>query len=66
MSDAIHIIEPTEAYLVKQQIQGLEQQIQAARGILIAVVAGLEAQTLDVCHAKDALSGAIAVLSESS
>lgn len=64
MSDAIRIIEPTEAYLVKQQIQGLEQQIQAARGILIAVVAGMEAQTRDVCHAKDALSGAIFLLSE--
>lgn len=65
MSDTIRIIEPTEAYLVKQQIQALEQQIQAARGILIAVVTGLEAKTLDVCHAKDALTGAITLLSES-
>lgn len=64
MTDSIRTIEPTEAYQAKQQIKALEQQIQAARGILIAVVAGLEAKTLDATHAKDALTGAISLLSE--
>lgn len=64
MTESIRTIEPTEAYLAKQQIKALEQQIQIARGILIAVVAGLEAQTLDASHAKDALIGAISLLNE--
>lgn len=64
MSDSIRTIEPTEAYQAKQQIKTLEQQIQAARGILIAVVAGLEAQALDTSDAKDALNGAITLLGD--